>query len=66
MEPLSGSLFSIKKCNVNKHISHYRFKHYTCRICLYLNRYRFGHTKERYKEHAKKNNISEAGSHIKV
>ena len=49
-----------KKSNVNKHISHYRFKHYTCRICLYLNRYRFGHTKERFKEHAKKYNILEA------
>ena len=48
------------KCKVNKHISHYRFKNYTCRICLYLNRYRFGHTKE----HAKKYNISEAGSQI--
>ena len=53
-----------KKCKINKHISHYRFKHYTCRLCLYLNRYRFGHTKERFKEHAKKYNILEAGSQI--
>ena len=52
------------ECKVNKHISHYRFKHYTCRMCLYLNRYRFGHTKERFKEHAKKHNISEAGFQI--
>ena len=49
-----------KKCNVNKHIAHYRFKHYTFRICLYLNRYRFGLTKEKFKEHAKKYNIHEA------
>ena len=45
------------KCKVNKHISHYRFKHYTCRICLYLNRYRFGHTKDRFIENIKKFNI---------
>ena len=43
-----------KKCKINKHISDYRFKPYTCRICLYLNRYRFGHTKERLREHVKK------------
>ena len=54
------------KYKVNKHISHYRFKLYTCRICLYLNRHRFGLTKERFKEQAKKYNISEAGSPIKV
>ena len=46
-----------KKCKVNNYISHCRFKHYICRICLYLNRYRFGHTKERFREHAKKFNI---------
>ena len=46
-----------KKCKVNKHISHYRIKHYTCRIRLYLNRYRFGHTKEKFREHVKKINI---------
>ena len=46
-----------KKCKVNKRISHFRFKHYTCRICLYLNRYRFDYTKERFREHVKKFNI---------
>ena len=34
-----------KKCQVKKHIPHYGFKHFTCRLCLYHNRYRFGCTK---------------------
>ena len=49
---------------VNKHISQYRFKHFYCRLCIYLHRYRFYHTKERFLEHAKKYNIHEAGSEI--
>ena len=53
-------------CKVNKHISHYRFKHYTCRLCLYLFRYRFGNAKESFIEHANKYNVSEAGSQIEV
>ena len=44
-------------CKVNKHISECRFKHYTSRICLYLNRYRFGRTKERFREYARKFNL---------
>ena len=44
-------------CNVNQHISNYRFKHFTCRECVYLRRYRFRHTKERFLEQAKKYNF---------
>ena len=57
---------TFNKCKVNIDFSQYRFKHYTCRICLYLNRYRFGRTKERFREHVKKINISEARSQIQV
>ena len=46
-----------RKCKVNKHISHYRFKHYTCKVCLHLKRYRVGHTKETFLEHVEKFNI---------
>ena len=60
----SDQYLTCHKCKVNKHTSHYRFKHYTCRMCLYLNRYRFGHTKERFKERAEKYIISEAGFQI--
>ena len=55
-----------RMCKVNKHISQYRFKHFYCRLCIYLHRYRYHHTKERFLEHAKKYNISEAGSQIEV
>ena len=44
-------------CKVNKHISHFKFKHFTFRLCIYLSRYRFTRTKERFVEHSKKNNI---------
>ena len=44
------------KCKVNKDISHNRFKYFTSRICLYLNRYRFGHTKEKFIEYVQKYN----------
>ena len=62
-----------RMCKVNKHISQYRFKPFYCRLCIYLHRYRFHHTKERFLEHAKKYNIhevvspiSKAGSQIEV
>ena len=48
-----------RMCQVNKHISQYRFKHFYCRLCIYLRRYRFHHTKEGFLEHAKKYNIEE-------
>ena len=44
-------------CKVNQHISTYRFKHFTCRECVYLRIYRLRHTEERFLEHAKKYNI---------
>ena len=28
-----------RKCKVNKHISHYEFKHFLCRLCLYLKKF---------------------------
>ena len=46
-----------RNCKVNKDISNYRFKHYTFRLCLYLNRYRLGHNKERFSEHVKRCNV---------
>ena len=46
-----------RKCKINKHVSYYRFKHYTCSLCLYLIRFRFGHTKERFIEYIRKYNI---------
>ena len=48
-----------RKCKVDEYISHYRFKHFICRVCLYLKKYRFGrfgHTKERLIEQVKKYN----------
>ena len=47
-------------CKINTHISYYRFKGFRCRLCIHLYRYRYGHTKERFRDHVKKNNIHEA------
>ena len=44
-------------CKVHKTIAQYRFKNFYCRLCTYLHRYRFGHTKERFLEHAKRYNL---------
>ena len=55
-----------RRCKVTKHISYFRFKHYTCRLCLHLNRFRFRHTKEIFIDYARKYNISEIGSQIEV
>ena len=43
-------------CRVNKHISYYRFRNAKCRLCIYLHRYRYGHTKDRFKEYVKRVN----------
>ena len=48
-----------RMCKTNKHISYCRFKCFRCRLCIHLHRYRFGHTKERFREHVKKYNIHE-------
>ena len=37
-------------CRVNKHISFFRLKNAGCRLCIYLHRYRFGQTSDRFKE----------------
>ena len=45
-----------RMCKVNKHIT-FRFKNFSCRLCVYVGRYRFHHTKERLLEHAINYNI---------
>ena len=45
-------------CKANKHINHFRFKHFTCRLCVYLTRYRFTRNKERFIENTRKYNIA--------
>ena len=44
-------------CKVNKHISYFRFKTNNRRLCVYLQRYRFGRTKDRFNEYIRKYNI---------
>ena len=46
-----------RRCKVNKHITHSRINHFNCRLCIYLNRYRFTRTKEGFVEYAKIYNI---------
>ena len=38
---------------LNQHIYYFRFKTNKCRFCVYLHRYRFSRTRERFKEHVK-------------
>ena len=49
-------------CNVFKHISFYRFRNKKCRLCIYLLRYRYDHTRNQFREHVYKFNIQEANS----
>ena len=42
---------------VKKHIIHFIFTHFTCNLCVYLSKYRFTRTKERFIEYARKYNI---------
>ena len=49
-------------CNVYKQISLYRFRNRKCRLCIYLHRYRYGHTRNQFREHVYKYNIQEASS----
>ena len=44
-------------CNVNQHVSGFRFQNFKCRLCIYLHRYRYTHTKNRFKECAQRFNI---------
>ena len=52
-------------CNVYKHISLYRKNIYIyitnrkSRLCIYLHRYRYGHTRNQFREHVYKYNIQE-------
>ena len=44
-------------CNVNQHISGFRFKNFKCRLCNYPHKYRYKHTRDRFKEYVEKFNI---------
>ena len=39
-------------CKVNQHISGFKFKNFTCRLCVYVHRYRYTRTKDRFKKYA--------------
>ena len=39
-------------CKIHKQISYFRFKTQKCRLCTYLQRYRFCHTKDKFRGHA--------------
>ena len=45
-------------CNVNQHISGFRFIQYMCRLCIFLHRNRCRNTKDRFKEYAEIFNIN--------
>ena len=47
-------------CKIYKHIFYFRFKEEKCRLCIYLQRFRFHHTKDKFKEHVLKYNIDPA------
>ena len=55
----SNQYLKSRMCKINKHISYKIFKRFRCRICIHLHRYRFGHSKERFREHVKKYNNRE-------
>ena len=44
-------------CKVNPHISGFRFKNLKCRLCIYLHKNRYGHTRDRVKEYVERFNI---------
>ena len=46
-------------CNVYKHISLYRFRNRKYTLRFYLHRYRYGHTRNQFREHVYKYNIQE-------
>ena len=46
-------------CNVYKNTSLYRFRNRKCRTCIYLHRYRYGYTRNQFREHVYKYNIQE-------
>ena len=54
-DPNQNLVFRMRKAN--KQITHFRFKNFTCRLCVYLSRYSFTRTKEKFAEYAMKYNI---------
>ena len=49
-------------CEAYKHISFLRRRKGRCRLCIYLNRYRFTYTGNQFGEHVYKYNICDVGS----
>ena len=49
-------------CKAYKHISFLRLRNGSCRLCIYLNRYRFTYTRNQFGEHVYKYNICDVGS----
>ena len=49
-------------CKVYTHISFFRLRNGRCRLCIYFSRYRFTHTRNQFREHVYKYNITVAGS----
>ena len=45
--------------NVYKHISLKRFRNRKCGQCIYLHRYRYGHTRNQFREQVYEYNIQE-------
>ena len=41
-------------CKVNQHISGFRFTNFHCRLCIYLHRYRYGQTRDKFKEYVER------------
>ena len=42
-------------CKINQPVGDFRFKKAKCRLCVYLQRYRYRHTKDQFKEYAENN-----------
>ena len=45
------------ECILNRHIRWFIFKNFKCRLCVFIRRYRYTHTRDRFKEYAEKFNI---------
>ena len=58
--PNPNQYLECNMCKVYKHISFFRFRYGIYRLCIFLNRYRFGHTRNQFREHVYKYNIGEA------
>ena len=58
----AGLYLNCSICKVNKHISYFRLKTNKCRLCVYLQKYRLGSTRERFNEYVKIHTICERAS----